>query len=448
MSFLDATRNTTTSNLPQVAVPNGAGSIPLQADDIVFMAVSWDSSSITIDASDWPTGFTPIQEGSVASPDGQKVAVAWKRLTGADSGNYVFASAVSASQKYLAMAISFRGRDTGNNPVAATIATNTSANASPVTITANAVTAVAGDDLLYIAVPDVNGDGIWTGFTAPTDYTTQEEFETNFHVMSLCTRENVSAGSTGTVSGTATLSSGGAGWIAMHFRIPAIPSGGTVNEQTLSSTLSVTDEPLDYVFYTRVLDSPVEVFDSLVSIFTGTSIQTKVLDSTLTVSDGATLFLLRQRLLQDTIIVSEGNTDLFINTNVIVDDTLDIVDEILSFARYTRLGSDTITVTDSLLSTVINYLVISSILTSNLTVTDEAVRYAFFARTLDSFLSTIDGALTPVERFILLSDALSVDDGLVATYVPGESPAPATHTPVIRVGFDQPRIDIGGYAVN
>jgi hypothetical protein len=221
-------------------------------------------------------------------------------------------------------------------------------------------------------------------------------------------------------------------------------AGGTVNDKVLESTLAISDQGLDYVFYNRVLESSLVVFDQLVSILSG--ITTKVLESAIVVTDGALFSVLRNRFLQDTIIISEGGTDQFITTNMVVDDTLDVVDELLRFARFYRVATDNVTVTDSIISAVINYVIISSVLTSNLTITDQALRYAFFTRTLESFLSLADTQLTAIQRFILLSDVLSVDDGAVATYVP--SVGPATYDPLIRIGFDQPKIDIGGHAVN
>lgn len=444
MAFVAATSaNITGAGTKQVAVPGGAA-----AGMIATIGISLDDGSSIIEDGDFPTDFSPFQAQTNLTHDGQRIRWAWKRLTGADSGNYVFGTISGTSGQIMCWLHS--GRHPTDPPEISTAATNNSANTTPVTVTANGVTALAGDDLAFTSTPDVNTTGAGTGHTMTTaGYTERLDIESAFTNMFLATKDNVSAGATGSQVAEFTMSSGTptSGWAAWTFRYPADPAGSVINEETLSSTIALTDEGLDYTFYNRILESPVTLFDALISVFTGTSIITTTLESAIAVTDGAQLFMLRTRLLQDTIIVSEGTADQFITSNVIADDEIDVTDQLLNFTRYFRLGSDDISVADSLLSTVINYLVVSSVLTSNVTVTDEAMRFAYFTRVLDSFLSVADGEVSSAHRFILLSDALSLDDGAVATYIPGGPVTPATDNPVLKIGFDQPRIDIGGYAV-
>lgn len=224
MAYVDSTTNQGAgeTNL-SVAVPAG-----VQANDDVILVVAVDFSTATIEAGDWPTGFLELDEVQLTG-DGQRVAVAWKRLTGADAGTYAIGDidnvGSGSTAGWVVQAIAFRGRHTTNPPVISTSATNNAANASPVTITANGVTALDGDDLLWISAPDVRAAGIGNGHTPPSTYTEAEDQESTtdggWANLSLAYKENVSAGATGTVSGTFALTSGSAGWAAWLVRLPA-----------------------------------------------------------------------------------------------------------------------------------------------------------------------------------------------------------------------------------
>ena len=214
MAYRDSTSNSGSSDTPNVAVPTGVA-----ADDIVILAATMDNSTVTIDAADWPTGFTELAETALTL-DGQRCTAGWKRLTGADSGSYTFGS-WGGAHSWICQAYAYSGRDTTAPPVASTIAVNNTGNSSPVTITANGLTAVAGDDLLMLAWPDVNTNNAGTGMSAPTSYTEREDAESGFNNAAGFDRENVSAGATGDISCTLTLASGTSGWAALLVRIPA-----------------------------------------------------------------------------------------------------------------------------------------------------------------------------------------------------------------------------------
>jgi hypothetical protein len=218
MAYVDSTTASGTSSAPAVAVPTG-----VQADDIVILALQTDSTSSVINPGDFPTGFTELVEVDVTN-DGQTNWVAWKRLTGADSGSYTIANTNNADN-WILQAIAFRGRHTTDPPVLAS-ATNNSGNSSPVSVDAPTVTALAGDDLLVISAPDVNTNDAGNGHTAPANYTEQEDAEAGFNNLALFIRENVSAGATGTISPSFAMTGGTAGWFAAQVRIPAAAGGG------------------------------------------------------------------------------------------------------------------------------------------------------------------------------------------------------------------------------
>jgi hypothetical protein len=218
MAYRDSTTAGGVSASPSVAVPTGVAS-----DDIVLLVASLDgggAGSVT-----WPTGFTELANSVLSGPDGQRGSFAWKRLTGADSGTYD--CTFTFSTNWLLQAFAFSGRHTTDPPVKGTLGSSTASNSSPVTITANGVTAVAGDDLLWVSVPDVTVNSAGTGHTPPTDFTEAEDAEQAWSNSSGAYRANVSAGATGDIAGTFTMTSGGAGWLTWLIRIPAAAAGMT-----------------------------------------------------------------------------------------------------------------------------------------------------------------------------------------------------------------------------
>ncbi len=198
---------------PSVAVPAGVA-----ANDIVILVATVDNGAVVFDTGDWPTGFTELSEVGMTL-DGHRAAIGWKRLTGADTGTYQFGS-LGAGGDWVCQAFAFSGRHATDPP---TLTTNTSnaSNASPVSVNASTITAVSGDDLLWVSAPDVNASGIATGHTAPTDYVERQDVENAWTNLAGASRDNVSAGATGTVTGTLTLASGASGWTAWLVRIPS-----------------------------------------------------------------------------------------------------------------------------------------------------------------------------------------------------------------------------------
>lgn len=229
MAYRDSTTATGNSQTPAVAVPAGVA-----ADDIVLLAAAIDITAAAFDPADWPTGFTELAEADVTL-DGQSMAVGWKRLTGADAGSYTFGSVTAGAAPWVCQAVALSGRHVTDPPVVSANATSNAANTSPVTITANGVTALAGDDLVHFSMPDVNTTGAGTGHTAPAGYTKREDDELTFANLSIATLDNAGAGATGTVAATFTMSGGTAGWAAWLVRVPAAAGGAAPAPRMLGS---------------------------------------------------------------------------------------------------------------------------------------------------------------------------------------------------------------------
>jgi hypothetical protein len=216
------------------------------ADDILILILSSDANASTPSP---PSGFTQLTKDTFTTPDGQVIVIWWKRAVGSDSLTVTGMSNVASK---LLRCFAWSGRDTTNPPVMSASAVNQSSNASPTTLTANGVTALTGDDLFWFGGLDVNTSGAPT-FTQPTGYTTQgvsTDTVDGFDIFGAATKDNVSAGATGTVSGTLT-HSGSAGWNAYVIRIPAASIGTTYD---MSSALAAF---VDYSLRGSGLDSSV-----------------------------------------------------------------------------------------------------------------------------------------------------------------------------------------------
>lgn len=217
MAYIDSTTGSTNTDFPSTAVPAGP-----QADDIVILVATIDVAAAVFEVGDWPTGFIELGEVDLTG-DGQSIAIGYKRLTGADAGSYTFGdlqNGTAGALNTIAQAYLFRGRHTTNPPEISTIAANNAANANPVSVTANGVTALDGDDLLMISAPDVRTGSIGNGHAAPTDYTEREDAENDWANLAGFTRDNVSAGATGNITSVFSITGATAGWAAILVRIP------------------------------------------------------------------------------------------------------------------------------------------------------------------------------------------------------------------------------------
>jgi hypothetical protein len=252
------------------------------------------------------------------------------------------------------------------------------------------------------------------------------------------------------------------GFYPMGGWLRRVAAGGTTYTQTLSSNVLLNDETLPYAFRNRRLEDFLSIADDFVASVIANVIFTNVLTSNVAVSDQSLAYAFRNRVMDDAVTVTEGTTVISTIYNMLATDEVTIVDELLRWARFNRIIQDDIVITDGVITNIIGYLIFTSVLTSNVAVTDETIPYRLFNRLLDSNVLTTDQALSALrvtrdlidaidvfdehfsalQRFILLTDALSVDDSFASLVL-----TPTTATPAIRIGFDQPRIELGGYAI-
>ena len=232
MAFRSSSTATGSTATPGVAVPPR-----VQAGDLVLLAVGVDNVSDSFAQGVFPSGFTRLSEVDMTL-DGHSAAIGYKRLTGADTGSYTFGSIGPAGQGWVCQAFAFSGRHASSAPTFATT-TNNASNGPPVTVTAPTITALAGDDLLWVSAPDVDAAGIGNGHTPPSGYTERQDAESGDGWANLtgATRDNVTAGATGAVAGTFALTGGHSGWTAWNVRVPAAAGG------SLTLAVGVAAEP-------------------------------------------------------------------------------------------------------------------------------------------------------------------------------------------------------------
>lgn len=218
-----------------VAVPSG-----IAANDICILVGSHDA----VDGSGFfgditygfPSGFTPFTEQINDQPDGNDMVAAWKRCDGTESGNFTvtFASDFNnaAAGDFSLTAVLFSGRSRRDPPVMGSWENDTNAgtafSSSPIALTAPAVTALVGDDLIWIGTPDTTNAPIGVSFgSAPTGFTERQSGinqapGSGWVNFQICTKDNVSAGSTGTVAGSFSFSGGNACKQTGMIRLPSL----------------------------------------------------------------------------------------------------------------------------------------------------------------------------------------------------------------------------------
>lgn len=174
-----------------------------------------------------PSGFSLI--GDIESqnlPDSHTYILYENRdLVGTESGTLTLTT--DATQNCVMFLVVLSGRDNAAALTFATFTNDTNANASPVSLAAASGTAVAGDDLVaFFGLDQTAGGDVWDQ-TAPSGFTERHDQQIAWVSASVSTKDNQSAGAVGTVTGTATRSSGSgaAGWGAF---VVAVPAGAVV----------------------------------------------------------------------------------------------------------------------------------------------------------------------------------------------------------------------------
>lgn len=147
-------------------VPSGAAS----GDIALYGLERWESTNPAIT---WPTGFTQIV--NIASGS-QKLHVAWKRLTGADTGNYV--ATWTGSLWNIGHCILITGALASGDPIGANVNTATSASGTTVPTT----TLTVGDAAFLCQFTANENSATKTAPTSFTEVQDSDYISTNYRI--------------------------------------------------------------------------------------------------------------------------------------------------------------------------------------------------------------------------------------------------------------------------
>jgi hypothetical protein len=171
-----------------------------------------------------------------------------KNATGSES--YAFTSSTGAG--WIFITATFSGRHNTAAAIVSAATVDENVNSSPVSVALGGVTAAAGDDILWVAELDqATGADVWAFNNDLTNYVERQDSNNGSFVTSaLYTRDNVSAGATGTLTVTATRTSGAdvTAFGGVVVAIPAAVASPTITTQPVNqivkiggaATLSVT----------------------------------------------------------------------------------------------------------------------------------------------------------------------------------------------------------------
>lgn len=216
----------TAANSTTHTIPVPAGLTNGDKVHLVFIEEAGSNAATSV-----PAGFTLAAEVDIASGfRALYVRVWWKDITDAASegsgGNYTLTFGAAAIG--YGMSVAHSGRAAGAGTLTET--NNGAAGASVLNVALNGVTAAAGDDVIVVSAvaPDDDVDifSITSSQTPPASYTSREEENNLWRIGMLATRDNVSAGATGTLTGTCTFTNAGTATFGGFVLTMAASGGG------------------------------------------------------------------------------------------------------------------------------------------------------------------------------------------------------------------------------
>lgn len=392
----------------------------------------------------------------LSGPDAQTFRSFWRIADGTEGATQKWTS--SSTGRGVVMAIASLSGRAASSPINfATATPNTSANTSPISISAASGTAIAGDDILAFCMTDNTAPSeVW-------DFSTPSTFTSLFAVVNddawsfrAFKKENVSAGAFGSIATTATRSVGSntAGWGAI---VIAVKLAGGATTKVMSDSLTVTDAAphatyrvrqmsdttvvIDNVVQwrrlKRVMDEALTITDNVVKslIMGGTVIYTKVMSDALSLTDGFFDWLRRVRAPIETVTLSDGDTYRF--SIVTATEAFDVADDFVSWRRLVRVAQDNFSLIDGFSKTmgsagIVYAKVVSDTvtliddagqrwklnvtrLTDSVGLSDQVIRSLRAVRALGDVVEFSDGVVKVRRTVKLVDDALVVSDGTVST---------------------------------
>jgi hypothetical protein len=240
-----AYRSSSSTSFTGTTVLTATAPAGVVAADRLLAAITQDSAASAFTPA---TGWTSISNGDQASPDGQSTELFEKKnATGSDSYNFV---TDNNTRDAIVQVVALSGRD---NVAAATFSntTNTTSNATPISVSMTGVTAVLGDDIVVYVSLDQTVTGDTWSFTPPASYTERHDVTVaEWSHLTTATQDSVSAGATGALALTATrlTGSGNAGYGGWVVAVPVAAVPYTVESQGPRYSTrhpALSDPPLD-----------------------------------------------------------------------------------------------------------------------------------------------------------------------------------------------------------
>ena len=196
-------------------------------DRLVAVLSGDTNQTITVPASG---SWSLLNRQDLAGPDGQTIAI-YECLDSPGTGSYTWT--YGNSFDYSVCMTSVSGGDNVTAATVSTAATNTSANTSPITVTAsNAVTTPTNDSAVIHAWGlDTTAKTTTTAVTPPTGFSNSvfEATVSNWGSCGMSSKIQASAGTTGSTSSTVTVGAT-AGYAAWNIAIPASGPPGPYTE--------------------------------------------------------------------------------------------------------------------------------------------------------------------------------------------------------------------------
>jgi len=171
------------------------------------------------------SGWTLIDTADLSGPDGESIRLLTRVATGSEGSTQSVSFAGTLSSGWGVIIAAWSGRAAAALTSANLVHTlNTSSNSSPISTSSTGLNAQGSDDLGFFMGLDITTATISAGsWTQATGFTNQNQdlpntrgYGNNFQYQ-----DNVSAGATGSIASTVTLTgTGNAGWAGILIRIP------------------------------------------------------------------------------------------------------------------------------------------------------------------------------------------------------------------------------------
>lgn len=239
------------------------------------------------------------------------------------------------------------------------------------------------------------------------------------------------------------------------------PILNALHNALVSESAVIIDSFLRSILSNRLQDDSLILIDSFLSSVSGNSINTVTAEDAVIFVDSFISYLLRIRGAIETTIISEGGLDINTLYNIVTSEAEDITDSFLRHVLSTRVHGDSTLSVDDFLSSVVGQNLITLISSDVIEVTWQALTSSYFNRLsaestsvidtqlelslfnvfASSLTSIIDDSLSQFKWFISVIDTAEIIDAVAAVFVPDV----AVDGSKIKVGSDQPIIELGGY---